>query len=291
MEPQLVHQSLDNCVFNIPLSGDSTDYNLSDYLISSLGIGNKPDLHRHAEKIGYAAILSHDWGVEQVHVQSRSGRLMFYCDQLAPRDSMAFPIDPRMTKGDIEGATKIFPNSTNDGWLFSHTDSDEHHDRMYELESVMVSMFQDVIDSKMQMTLAAVTSPPRDTRPVIGDSNTGTSRALYLQWNTLVEFRKECVKWVVAYEKLLHIGQHIQEGNFHINHQLVRAIEEAKKVWKRDKATDLASISAEVAIVEARIKSLHRFETRWDKLARQEAEAKKAAAEASSDSGSESEGS
>lgn len=192
----------------------------------------------------------------------------------------AFPIDPRLKKSDIEGATKIFPNSTNTGWLFLHSESDEHQDRADLLEAMMITSFQDVIDGMMQKTLAIVTTPPTNARPIIGDPGSGNAKAYYLQWNSLVEFRQECVKWLLEYEKILYIGQHLQEDDLHTHDQMIRAITQAKKVWARDKADDLSSISVEVTQVEKKINTMHTFETRWDRLARIEAEAKKAALDA-----------
>lgn len=275
------HNSHDNGEFTIRVPNGYKHNNL-DFAVPSLGIVDNDEW----SKKGYLAVLRNEgWTVsEAILSQSYAQFFSASCSDGIHTIAMAYPIDPAMTRQDIEGATKIYRNSTNTGWLFAHAEDAHHHDRIFTLESIMTTAFQDVLDGKMQQTLAIVTKPPSTARPVIGDPGSGNAKAYYLQWNTIVEFRKECVKWVREYEKILHIGQHIQEDDLYVHDQLTRAIAQAKKVWTRDKADDLSSISAELAIVEGKINTLHTFETRWAKAARVTAEAKKAAA-ANSNSG------
>ena len=284
MTPQLIHQHpTDNCVFTVPLDSPNADYSLTDYLIPSLPITTEEG----EDSIGYIATKSHEWGIEKVRVDENGRYLSFNCYESYPREHMAFPIDSRMTRADIEGAIEIFPNSTNTGWLFRHSESDEHHDRAYQLESIMTTLFQDAIDVKMQQVMASLVNPTQ-TRPIIGDSGSGgTQRANYIHWDALVRFRKECVKWCLEFEKLLHIGQHIQESDLHIHHQLLRAINQAKRIWTLDqsKKDSLDTISADVTAITAKINTIHTFETRWEKAARREAEAKKKAAAEAADNG------
>ena len=50
-------------------------------------------------------------------------------------DKIAFPVDPRMTRQDIEGATKIYENEDGTAWLFAHASAGNHHDHEINLIS------------------------------------------------------------------------------------------------------------------------------------------------------------
>ena len=290
MTPMLAYEDPgDPCMFYKRFP--STTTKLTDFIIPTLPSENTyySDGRVRGNKASIAMRVSGKWIVEEAFVSFSKTRVTVECVKYIGRDAYAFPIDPRMTRMDIEGADRIFANSTNDGWLFGHSESDEHHDRAYQLESIMTTLFQDAIDVKMQQVMASIVNPSR-SRPIIGDSGSGgTQRANYIHWDALVRFRKECVKWCLEFEKLLHIGKHIQESDLHIHHQLLRAINQAKRVWTLDqsKKDSLDTISADVTAITAKINTIHTFETRWEKAARREAEAKKAAAESSSDSGGE----
>ena len=62
------------------------------------------------------------WNVEEVIVtinDTQTQMLVGSYDTECFR--LAYPIDPAMTLADIEGATIIEPNATNDGWIFKHS--------------------------------------------------------------------------------------------------------------------------------------------------------------------------
>ena len=279
IRPKLVHEDpAEHCLFSDRITGAK----LSDFVIQTLPY-DKPLVRGVIQSTeGYIAVrIMNTWTIERASITYSNSRVNIDCLKTSSRDVFAYPVDPRMTEMDIEGATKIFPNTANTGWLFSHAEQDHHHDRIFTLQSVMSMLFRDVEDDAIQKYYALAINDP---------TNTNRQRGEYSKWTDFVAFRKECLKWCAEYEKLLHIGQHIQESDLHIHDQLLRAIEEAKKVWVRDNSDNWNSISFEVEKIIAHIKNLHTFETRWEKMARREAEAKakKAAADAAN---SESEGS
>ena len=61
-------------------------------------------------------------------------------------ESLAFPIDSRMKQIDIDGASHIYKNDDNTGWLFSHASPGEHHDHEINLlsgiDGIMQPMFR-----------------------------------------------------------------------------------------------------------------------------------------------------
>ena len=201
------------------------------------------------------------------------------------REAYAYPIDPRMTRKDIEGATKIYPNDTNTGWLFAHAHENDHHDRVILLEAIMHTLFEDLVHSKLEGVLKAVVGSDNPS-PQIGTELLYTYNAQSGQlanYQNLIDFRKECIKWCSEVEKLLHLGQHVQEDDHYLKHQLVRAINQAKLIWNADtgKKAILSGILSDVNAIIARVETDHEIETRWVKQARIEA-ARKAAAEAES---------
>lgn len=193
------------------------------------------------------------------------------------REAYAFPIDPSMTKLDIEGATRIYKNADNTGWLFAHAETIHHHDRIIQLESVMYTLFEELSQEYLNNVLKAVIGH-NNPRPEIGTEllyNYSSQSGSFANYDNLLEFRKECVKQCSEVEKLLHVGQHEQEDDYYLKHQLVRAINQAKKIWKADtdKSRSLATIEGKVNLIIARVETDHTIETRWDKAKRIAAEA------------------
>ena len=210
-------------------------------------------------------------------------------------EKLAYPIDPRMTHTDITNATYIFPNDTNDGWLFSHAHENDHHERVILLESIMHTLFEDLVHDKLLGVLKAVVGSDNPS-PQIGTELLYTYNAQSGQlanYSNLIDFRKECIKWCSEVEKLLHLGQHVQEDNHYLQHQLVRAIEQAKLIWNADtgKKSILASIASEVNAIIARVETDHEIDTRWVKAAKAEAARKAAEAAANENEGDNGNGS
>lgn len=265
----------------------------SDFIINSLPAeDNIIDGTQYGRKVWVAMRGSGVWHVEQAELRHSGGYIEVTCFDKESRDSYAFPIDPRMTRADIEGATEIYANADNTGWLFSHAEVAHHHERIITLESAMVTLFADLEHERLEDVLKVVVGSANPSPP-IGTALLYTYNAQLgelSKYSNLVDFRQECVKWCSELEKLLHVGQHVQQDDLYLQHQLVRAIEQAKAIYNADtgKARILASISSEVDAIIARVKTEHVIETRWDKAKRIADEAaKRAAAESNSDSGSE----
>ena len=260
----------------------------SDFTISSLPSENYVFRGRTRKKSWVAIRSSGVWKVEDVELSFGGGSLTIFCIAYnKPHDAYAYPIDPAMTRQDIEGATRIYENSDRTGWLFAHADTEHHHERVILLEAIMHTLFEDLVHDRLSSVLKAVVghnnpSPPIGTALLYNYNAQSGSLANY---QTLLEFRKECVKWCAEVEKLLFLGQHVQESDHFLKHQLVRAIKQAKAVWKADtegKARNLVSIESQINGIIARVETEHEIETRWVKAARIEA-AKKAAAAAESE--------
>ena len=231
------------------------------------------------------------WKIEDASIHISTSLLSVLGAENVPHEAMAFPIDPRMKRQDIAGATKIYPNSDNTGWLFAHAEVGDHHERIIKLEAIMHTLFEDLVHSNLEDVLKKVVGG-NNPSPQLGTEllyNYNSQFGALSNYSNIVEFRKECVKWCSEVEKLLHVGQHIQEDDLSIKHQLVRAIKQAKLIWNADtgKARILATIASQVDAIIARVEADHEIETRWVKKARLDAEAKKRAsaeAEASDDS-------
>ena len=287
----LFENTHDACIFQKTFP-DGTVLKESDIKIQSMP--SKDSGNDYSEKTIWCAVQHAGvWGVAQYDLQisSNGNEFELYChDEENERrwDFVAFPIDPAMTAKDINGATRIYPNATNDGWLFAHSEVSDHHDRIITLEAVMHTLFEDLVHDKLTDVLKAVVGH-NNPSPPIGTAllyNYGAQSGSLANYQILVEFRKECVKWCAEVEKLLHVGQHVQEDDHYLKHQLVRAINQAKTVWKADtegKARNLSAIEPQVNAIITRVETDHEIETRWAKVARQEAEKKKAAAASNSD--------
>ena len=51
-------------------------------------------------------------------------------------DQLAFPLDPRMTERDIEGASEAYLNEAGTAWLFRHSRAGIHHDTLHRARPV-----------------------------------------------------------------------------------------------------------------------------------------------------------
>ena len=297
MIPTLLFESDDgNCFFEKSFP-DGTILKASDIAIQSMP--SKDSIKHQGQRVIWCAVQHAGvWQAVQFNLSIAASRhIALYCheeedDNERRWDFVAFPIDPAVTAKDINGATRIYPNATNDGWLFAHAEVSDHHDRILTLEAIMHTLFEDLVHDRLEDVLQAVIghnnpSPPIGTALLYNYNAQSGSLANY---QNLVEFRKECVKWCSEVEKLLYVGQHVQENDHTLKHQLVRAINQAKVVWKADtegKARNLATIEPQVNAIIARVEADHEIETRWVKSAKAKAAADAAAAASNSDTENE----
>ena len=291
MIPTLLFESDDgNCFFEKSFP-DGTVLTESDIAIQSMP--SKDHISRSNRRVIWCAVQHAGvWEAVQFNLSiTYNINFALYChDEENERryDFLAFPIDPAMTAKDINGATRIYPNATNNGWLFAHAEVADHHDRIIQLEAIMHTLFEDLVHDRLEDVLQVVIGH-NNPSPKIGTELLYTYNAqsgTLSNYSNLVEFRKECVKWCSEVEKLLYVGQHVQENDHTLKHQLVRAINQAKVVWKADtegKARNLATIEPQVNAIIARVEADHEIETRWVKSAKAKAAADAAAAAANSD--------
>lgn len=194
------------------------------------------------------------------------------CKVMSPRTAMAVPVDPRMTHADIEGATKIFPNADNTGWLFAHAEASHHHERELAAEGLVSELFEDLLSDRLTGTLKTIVNDKQRNQQIAALSN----------YTHLISFRKDALNYVRHSERALHIGKHIQEpDDLYLHHQAKLAISETKRHWQAEKAQEWNAVSHSVDQVIGRLTSLHAYETRWDMAARIAAEAEAAAGDTS----------
>ena len=258
---------------------------------SELFIPNQPITVKYENQFkGFAALQDVDkWYVKEITATVYPGSLLAGFTEQKHFNAWAVPIDPRMTLDDINGATRIYPNDTNTGWLFAHAHENDHHERVILLEAIMHTLFEDLVHSKLEDVLKKVVGSDNPS-PQAGTELLYTYNSQFgslSNYSNLIAFRQECVKWCSETEKLLHLGQHVQEDDHYLQHQLVRAIKQAKLIWKADtgKARSLATIESQVDAIIARVETDHEIDTRWVKAAKAEAARKAAEAAANENNG------
>ena len=184
---------------------------------------------------------------------------------------MAHPIDPNMKEKDINGATIIYPNTSNNGWIFAHATKAEHIDRIWLASTAMSSIFDRVMEDKLQQTLASMLNNP----------STSQQRGVYLRWADMLDFKKDCTAYCVRFEKLLYLGQHKQQSGLNLRDMLLLCIKHVKTEWQKvDKKFD--GVAGDVNGIIAALEADHDFETRWEQEARHKREAAAREAETAS---------
>ena len=249
-----------NCSFtyNYP---EGYEYNQQDYFVQLLGsepIESNPKILK-----GYIATLHIDgWRAVEGISRKRNGFISIYCfnDDFATK--LAFPVDPAMTAKDINGATIIEPNASNNGWIFAHATKAEHFDRIWLASTAMSSIFDRVMEDKLQQTLASMLNNP----------STSQQRGVYLRWADMLDFKKDCTSYCVRFEKLLYLGQHKHQAGLNLRDMLLLCIKHVKTEWQKveDKFDDVAG---DVNSIIAALEADHDWETRWEQEARHKREA------------------
>ena len=217
--------------------------------------------------IGYCAVnLDGQWQVKEITIQVHD-----LVEFSIPEDiyhafsKIAFPIDPRMTEQDIAGATHIYPNTANTGWLFGHAGTGHHHDH----ELLLIT----TIDGIMQPVFRQYQADLYD-----GKSAPARNRAKE-RFTLLSEFYGMVLSEARKLARTKHHGErhkdlHPETGHLHT--EISVAYTTIKTKWEAEKATDAAKISVAFTYIE-NVLNIPTPETRWDMAARLEAEAKAAA--------------
>ena len=264
----LNRQSDGNCIF-LYYFPEGYEHDVQHYFIQSLG--SKPNENKPKQLKGYIATLHSDgWrAVEGIVDKSREYvGIECFNDDFAMQ--LAFPIDPAMTAKDINGATIIEPNADNTAWTFAHATKAEHFDRIWLASTAMSSIFDRVMEDRLQQTLASIINNPQ----------TNQQRGVYLKWADMLDFKKDCTSYCVRFEKLLYLGQHKHQRGLNLRDMLLLCIKHVKTEWqKTDGKFD--GVAGDVNGIISALEADHNWETRWEQEARQkrEAAARKAAEE------------
>lgn len=176
---------------------------------------------------------------------------------------MYYPIDPRIIKSDVLRATHAYPNETNDGWLFSHTDEGSHHDYELQLLAATDGVFQPFF---RQLQVDS-----------FSDTETARTRA-QARFKLLAEFYGAVIVEARRLARMAFLGEreqqtHPREG--WLDRNITSAVETIKGKWTTSRATDLAELSSALSYV-TRSLAMPAVETRWERAARLEAEAEAA---------------
>ncbi len=190
---------------------------------------------------------------------------------------MYYPIDPRIIETDIVGAIKAYANADNTGWLFAHTDAGTHHD--YELKLLAT------LDGVMQPLFRQAQVDLNKT----GNSEPTIARLKNL-YDLLSQFYGQCIVEARKRARAVWLGyreQYPHPANGYLDEDITQAIHTVEASWKPNRQKDLDALGGSLRYLRTSL-TMPAVETRWDKIARLNAEAKaKAEAEAE---GSESAG-
>ena len=202
----------------------------------------------------FAAIRYHDtWHVEPVTVTEASrNSVTVSCSGYGDRyRAIAYPIDLRMTRGDIEGSRDLRPNADNTGWTFRHTRSGPHQDHELAVIGSLAGAFYPVI---LQYQVDIETAPTDEARA-------HARRRLV----AVSSFYGETLTTARALAKSKHLGErhkdeHPEDG--HVSTEVLAAIETTKTKWTAERSADLALLSTALTFV-SRVTDPHDPETRW----------------------------
>ena len=196
-------------------------------------------------------------------------------------DILAFPIDPRMTAADINGATDVFANADNTGWLFGHASEGNHADHEITLMAGIDGVFQPLFRQYHVDLINGVSLNIKQRAT--------TLYALLSQfYGEVIDLARKNARAVV----LGHRHKDLHPENGHLHSEIKVAFEATKAKWLTGRGTDATQLATAFTYI-GNVLTIPTPETRWDKAARLEAEAKKKAAaetEASTETPSESSG-
>ena len=263
------YQNEGNCgfLFYYP---EGYEYDGKHFLVPSLG--SKIDENRPERLRGHIAVLHNNgWRVVEGYCDDDRIYAGVFCQDDEFATKLAFPIDPAMTAKDINGATIIQPNASNTAWTFAHATEAEHFDRIWLASTAMSSIFDRVMEDRLQQTLASIINNPQ----------TNQQRGVYLRWADMLDFKKDCTAYCVRFEKLLYLGQHKQQSGLNLRDMLLLCIKHVKQEWQKvDQKFD--GVAGDVNGIIAALEADHNWETRWEQEARQKREAAAREAETAS---------
>ena len=255
-----------------------------DDVLASVFIGP----HRQVEWAGYNAPIvhagngvawnGHQFEVVRLHAEFREEKTRIYLlvedEPHEFRMQMYFPVDPRTTVTDWDGAIDAVANSDNDGWLPIPCHNQYMTDREIELRSGIVAAFQPEIDELSVHVIIGLGTESHQ-RPLGIPWESNQTRRTKLQF--LIDFRNKVIECAVAEARERHIGWYHQNPDKSHLHGIIKGCVETV----RDKPGESwTTISSNIRDVLSSLQT-HEYETRWDRDSRLKKEAAaKAAAEA-----------
>ena len=231
MNPNInTHYFYDECAFEVRFYNQPNfKYNIHDYLIPSLGLpkqkdGHPSDSNIRTESVGFIAVLSdRKWLVKEVDFSRTHQSLFFFCRETEhiQMDAMAYPIDPSMTRDDIEGDSFPEANAAGTAWLFKHTRPGTHDDFERILHAIAVATFSGQMEA---VILKCITATNRTAKR--------TAQRRVASWQTL---RAD----VIAEAKKIHranvLGHYHRDPHPSTGHYyaiLSAAVSSVKAKWK-----------------------------------------------------------
>ena len=258
MIPTILRQIGSDCSFTVDIE-EGEAFNVENYTLSDA----VPVVNGNAYKFPAVFISGDNWAVREIDS-------MVYPNALNPTnfyasvdnytcDGWAFPIDPRMTKADIEGANRIEANSTNDGWLFFHTEPGTHHDHEIQVVSAISGLIEPLI-CKYQLDVLDADSDTKKKKARDGIA------ALKVFYNLLLTNAQKV-------SRSAYLGQRVKEphpAKGHLHNDLVSTYNAAKMELSKNRTKALKD---DLDLMD-NILAMQTPETRWDMAARIEAEKK-----------------
>ena len=244
------------------------------YTIPALGVFSEhtrePSSYANVYDVRYVAVHRDGvWDVARAWSYSRIPyryvHLFDYDERMV--DKLAYPVDPRMIKEDIVGATQIYPNEDNTGYLFAHASKGNHQDHELTLMATLNGLFE--IAFRQYQT----------------DLYEGTGQAVTLAKQRYSEMSKlygEVIRVARKNARSAHLGQRRKEPHPETGHLLSEVNEAYQTViarWEAENAAKLEILRGGLQYVKAAL-AIPAPETRWDKAARLKAEAAAEAKEA-----------
>lgn len=243
-KPKIKHSEL---FANIPASTDPIPYEWGLYHFTEYQRGWLVARHN----------LDHSWYLIDASIGVATGRdrprLRVIAADTKGCDEVAFGIDPRMRREDIEGATIAYRE--NGKMLFAHSTVEEHHERILLAETAMATVFDELAYGRLSRTLTLV----------VGNKPSNQQLGALTILEHINSFKHDCMKMARYLEGQLHIGQHVKEPEkYYIYKMVENAFALAKKKWKVEKSAELNQISDHIAPIERRLTSRHSFKRRWE---------------------------
>ena len=270
-------EEVGRCDFYVPYPSDAPKLKRSDIFVN-LPPSTGPELRDWAYSAGrvrgWAAVrasLDRHWFVaDAIFAHQESDTIYVECNTSIACDAVAVSIDPRMTREDIEGATRIFKNADNTGWLFAHSNTGHHADHELQLMACIDGVFQPYF---RQLHVDVIDGANRNIK----------QRATRL-YSLLSQFYGEVIALARTNARAVLLGHRHREAHpaeGHLHSEIKTAFDAVRAKWiktRKSEATDLTPAFTYVG----NILTIPNPESRWDRAARLEAEAKKkkAAAEA-----------